>query len=100
MISRSLEALLYRNHEERIASMRGSQLPKDNHAAPGTSDDSRAARAKEAAIRAETKRAQLAAIRRGREAGVTGAELARQVGITERRLYWLQRELKLVEGKS
>lgn len=34
MISRSLEALLYRQHEERICSMRGKDLPKNEDKMP------------------------------------------------------------------
>lgn len=84
---RNLEALLLREHEERIVTLRGKELPTDAKARAGYSYDSHSLRAQEAAARKEARKAKLQAVSLVMDSGRPVAELCVELGLTERQYF-------------
>ncbi len=93
-----IEAMRLEEHEASLTSTRGAEVISEPRAKRGTSTDNYRTRAQAAADKAETLRLRLAAIERGRATGLSGRELARAAGITERQLYWLESQKRKAES--
>lgn len=81
----NIEAQLLREHDERMSTTRGSELPKQPRSKAGESDERHEERIplKKLAL-AERRRA----VRRLRDEGRLYTEIARELGITERKVRW------------
>jgi DNA-binding NarL/FixJ family response regulator len=86
MISRSLEALLYRNHEERMSSMRGKDLPKQPR---GSLTEEKQDVKALAEVRRQEKEQQRERIRRLYADGLTMVEVAEELSLSERQVRWV-----------
>lgn len=91
---RKIEADRLREHEERMTTLRGAELPTDAKARAGCSFDTHSLRAAEAEVRRKERAAKLQAVSLVMDSGRPVAELCMELGLTERQYFQAKALLK------
>lgn len=87
---RSIEKTRLDEHERLILSMRGIEAP-DERERWGQSTDMADARRVAAGMKAKALTERVKAVRRLRESGLIVRDICKQLGITQRQLYWAEK---------